>query len=208
MTSMIYLAKRIVQGGAGAEPHITKAALYEAMQAGAAEIQKAGETDAQAFTRYVTTHPDGQTLMQAHSIANGTDFAPSSVQKAATPHVATGVAYDAFVKAANEMHREHPELSVAQHFAKLYEDPRSVELAKAERRENRPNVAAPQDAHVPHSRPADPPTTLSLNLLNGIAADLRAKHPELSEAQSFARVLDTPQGKKLYQRHRSEQITG
>ena len=59
-SDIFFLAQRIAKGGAAAKPHVTKAELYQALQAGAAKIQKAGETDAQAFARFATEHPDGE----------------------------------------------------------------------------------------------------------------------------------------------------
>jgi hypothetical protein len=211
-SDIFFLAQRIAKGGAAAKPHVTKAELYQALQAGAAKIQKAGETDAQAFARFATEHPDGQVLMQAHQLANGADYAPERVQKAAPPQASTDGAYATFMTKVQELRRERPDLtegmSDAQVFAKLYENPANIDLAKAERTANRPSLASPDGAHAPLARRAEPPMTVSLKLLYGMADDLRTKEPKLTEAQAFSRVLDTPQGRKLYQQHRSEQISG
>jgi hypothetical protein len=50
-------------------------------------------------------------------------------------------AHDQLVQKAEELRKKQPELSPAQAFAKAYQDPANRELAKQERRENRPAAA-------------------------------------------------------------------
>jgi hypothetical protein len=58
------------------------------------------------------------------------------------------------------------------------------------------------------SRPQDPPMTPSLAQIYRLAADVRNTNPKLTEAQAFTRVLESPEGKKLYRQYRSEQSAG
>jgi hypothetical protein len=53
-----------------------------------------------------------------------------------------GEAYQKILALAEEAHAAAPEQSVAQHFAKIFSSHEHRELAKAERKENRPVAAA------------------------------------------------------------------
>jgi hypothetical protein len=78
-------------------------------------------------------------------------------------------------------------------------------LYAAYKKANGPDYVEP----VPQPwRPQDPPMTPSLQQLYRLAGDLRQQNPELTEAQSFTRVLESPEGRKLYRQYRSEQAAG
>jgi len=97
------------------------------------------------------------------------------------------------------MTREPPgrTLSTAQAFAKVAIDPANRALLAASL-----GKAAPADAEP--SELERPAMTPGLHVLYGLAADIRAKQPKLSEAQSVARAMDTPAGKKAYQQYKAE----
>ena len=114
-----------------------------------------GKTSAQAFAE-VYSSPEYKELADLErrqsrnrlpvtgGFGSGT-LAPLEVDKAASDVGADedgGEAYQKMMALAEDAHAAQPEQSVAQHFAKIYSSFEHRELAKAERRANRPNLRA------------------------------------------------------------------
>jgi hypothetical protein len=98
---------------------------------------KPGESEAQTFTRHYT---DSLMLRKAHAVVKASHleqmFGPTFPAHAKARSEST--AYNELLAKAEEYRKAHPQLSEAQAFAKVFQDPANVALAKRERIESAP----------------------------------------------------------------------
>ena len=87
----------------------------------AAEIRKAGESDAQAFTRTITQDDDGRLLYQASKIAPQGDAVQDFVGDEKPP--SRGPAHNKMDSLATDHMRAHAGLSYQQAYAQVYTHP-------------------------------------------------------------------------------------
>jgi hypothetical protein len=102
---------------------------------------------------------------------------------------------------------QHPELSAARAFAKLFEDPgpegvairKCWQIAKAANDEYSPMLDPDNDE-------ADDDDESALDELNALAEQERRKNPKLSKAQAFTRVFVDPSNAALAKRERMQSM--
>ncbi len=104
-----------------------KSAYVKAIERRAAEIRKAGRTDAQAFTDCITGDEVGQTLFKAMRAAKGPEVDPPEDEVAEAP-VSRGKAHDEMQALADRHHRANPHLSAARAYADVYADKANADL--------------------------------------------------------------------------------
>jgi hypothetical protein len=127
MDSMIVIAKSVIAGRPSA---FTKRDFFLEMQKRADQVRQPGETREAAFTRYATTDPNGQVLMQAHKLAGGEDYQGEPDEDDGEPMTNEG--YRRLMDLANENRKEGE--TVEQAFARLYTDPKNRDLVATEKR--------------------------------------------------------------------------
>jgi hypothetical protein len=135
MDTIVTIAKSVISGKPSA---FTKRDFFVELQKRADENRRPGETRERAFTRYATTHPTGQVLMQAHKAARGDDYTGEPDDKT-DDEPATNDAYRRLMDLAAEK-REKGE-TVEQAFARLYADPKYRDLVATEKRAHTDRVA-------------------------------------------------------------------
>ncbi len=96
---------------------------------------------------------------------------------------------------AAEYRKAHPELTEEQAFAKVYSDPANREAAAAERLANRSATAEPMAISTALAKRES-----AMDALTAKAEELRASHPELSEAQAFAKTYKANRGLAVAER--------
>jgi hypothetical protein len=136
---MIGVAKAVISGRQG-YPRQTKEELYKALERGAEACRRQGEAEDAAFTRFATQDDTGRLLMQAHSLVRGPQFTnlPEPVTKAAPDY---GDAYGQLLRKASALRKAQPDLTEAQAFAMVYEDPSNRDLVDAQRADARKQAA-------------------------------------------------------------------
>jgi hypothetical protein len=128
MDTIVTVAKAVIAGKSSA---FTKRDFFLELQKRADQNKHPGESRERAFTRYATSHPTGQLLMQAHKAASGDDYSGEAEDKTGGEPV-TNDAYRRLVDLAAEK-REKGE-TVEQAFARLYADPKYRDLVVTEKR--------------------------------------------------------------------------
>lgn len=131
MTKEVEFAKTALETGV---PILSKTLLTQAIEKRAGAIKRAGETDAQAFTRAITEDEDGRTLFRASKLAPGPDHAPLATPVAPKPRE-PGPAGRAMQALANDRLRAHPHKSPAQAYSEVYTAPANAELRDRVKRE-------------------------------------------------------------------------
>jgi hypothetical protein len=100
--------------------------------------QREGESIGQTFSRLFSADtPEALLLRKAHAAIKAANF-PSVITESVSKS-SDATAYDQIVAKANRLRELEPELSFDQAFARIYQDPKNIELAKRERSENRPD---------------------------------------------------------------------
>jgi hypothetical protein len=95
---------------AGHPTMMTKRELFEEIASRANRLRKQGESEAQAFTRFVTQDSDGIALLSVHKCLGGPDWQPEPrfVAKAAPPSTPS---LNTLMAMAAELRKSHPELT-------------------------------------------------------------------------------------------------
>ena len=127
MDRVITIAKAVIAGKPSA---FTKRDFFLELQKRADEHRQPGETREGAFTRYATTDPDGQLLMQAHKAASGEDYCGEADNAHAEPM--TSEPYRRLMDLASKQRKEDE--TVERAFARLYADPEYRDLVTTEKR--------------------------------------------------------------------------
>jgi hypothetical protein len=110
--------------------------------------QKTGESLDQAFSKlFQAQTDDGLLLRKAHAAIKQANFPGVTVESTVSKNASS--AYDQLVEKAEKLRRLEPGLSSDQAFAKVFTDPRNINLAEQERRENRPSVNASTSYPMP-----------------------------------------------------------
>jgi hypothetical protein len=119
---------------------VTEQEFVEMLMTEAIGYQKTGESLDQAFSKlFQADTSEGRLLRRAHAAVKAANSSP-----VVTESVSKGVsAYDQIVEKAHKLRQLNPELSADQTFAKVYQDPKNINLAEQERRENRPRGETP-----------------------------------------------------------------
>jgi hypothetical protein len=140
------VCKHIVEHGiSGVSEHEVTAMLTKAAQRSYPDVRPD-----QAFAKaYSAQTPDGELMRRAVETVKQQQFL--SKVATLTPRVTGGRAamdignprdvLDDIQKLVAEQRRQHPELSQAQAFARVYEDPANKDLASRERAQNRPTAS-------------------------------------------------------------------
>jgi hypothetical protein len=136
---MTSIAKVILEDDAYAKA-VTEQEFVEMLMTEAIAYQKTGESLDQAFSKIFSADTsEGLLLRRAHTAVKRANASP-----VVTESVSKGVsAYDQIVEKAHKLRQLNPELSADQAFAKVYQDPKNINLAEQERRENRPRGETP-----------------------------------------------------------------
>jgi hypothetical protein len=188
----IEVAKRVI---AGAPTRITKSGWYAEISARAEADRGEGESEAQAFTRYITKHEDGRTLYQAYKRALPDEPTVDAVTPAPMP--APTRSYQRLMAKAEELRKSEPKLSEAQAFAKVYES-----------RENRELVDASKSEHAERALSTGASSTMVAkghdsagDRLARCAAALVRQHKDLSHADAFQHAKErNPELAAAYER--------
>lgn len=116
------------------------------------------------------------------------------------------LAMEALNGLAAQLRKREPHLTEAQAFAKAYQDPGNVELAKAERRGSvaklygTASTLARTEPKVLGSEAG--PDSTAYGKLQELADEVRRASPFLSPEQAFARIYSDPMNAPLVQRER------
>jgi len=138
--SDLHTPARATKGSPPMQPEtetITKDEIYDQIKTRALAQKREGDTEAQAFSRYITEEPEGRALYTALKRSQGTieNAGPRSVttksEPAPTPSL---VALNAL---AAQLRKSDPKLTEAQAVAKIYSDPKHRALAVAVKAEHR-----------------------------------------------------------------------
>ncbi len=108
-------------------------AWNEGIKKAAAATRKAGESEAQAYTRFVTKDADGRAMFEAMSFADGPDHLTTAKGLPPTPTDTPSMARLRRLAVAHQA--EHPELTPEQAFAAVYRDPDNQDLVAGEQHE-------------------------------------------------------------------------
>lgn len=127
MDSVITIAKAVIAGKPGT---FTKRDFFLELQKRADHNRHPGETRERAFTRYATSDPDGQLLMQAHNATVGEDYCGEADNAHDEPM--TSEPYRQLMDLANKKRKKDE--TVEQAFARLYADPKYKDLVTTEKR--------------------------------------------------------------------------
>ncbi|SEE37389.1 hypothetical protein SAMN05444161_5571 [Rhizobiales bacterium GAS191] len=126
--TMIDLAKAAVESGNSAG--ISKAEWYQTISKLAERTRQAHETKAAAFVRYTESDPDGRLLYSAYKLAPLPDYNPGAPVAKVETTKPVSAAMQKFNSLADALRKSEPNLSGAQAFVKVYEDPANRELAQ------------------------------------------------------------------------------
>jgi hypothetical protein len=115
----------------GRSPGLKKSDFIAGIQKRAATIRKAGETDAQAFTRAMTEDEIGKALYRASKVASGPEVEPVPVEPRTDNLRPIGPAHARMEALAADHLKANPRKSKESAFATVYTDPRNAELREA-----------------------------------------------------------------------------
>jgi hypothetical protein len=173
--------------------------VYDHLMGFAKAQKRAGESDAQSFSRFVQKDRDGQLLFrEMQNLPTGAEVAPSK-PTAIVKVDDDGVAWRDLVKAYAKTYH----LSEAKAVDQLLLVPEGQKLFKRQMRAER--VASGQYSEMDfryldacdaqHDEHRELHKRVKVSLFEQMVSDLRAKHPHmtLSDAQDF--VMATPEGK-------------
>jgi len=136
----------------GHNPKMTKRDMYIDIARRAEAQRLQGETEAQAFSRYITKDPDGIALFSVHKVLSGPDFEfprpeVTKADDAPTP------ALDKLKQLADAHRRDNPGVTAEGAFAHVYTSQENADLVRQSKVEaSQPDMTAAEQSSIDAAR--------------------------------------------------------